>query len=95
MGAGLVDFINASNSIGQIINASAVNLTGAVSASLIMILIILVVIALMFAIPLEFLSVIILPFVIAVGAYYNDFITPLIIILIYIATLIAKNWLFR
>lgn len=88
-------FINTTETIGQIISNGTVNLTGTISATLFFILIILVVLCMMFGIPLEFLSIIILPFVIAVGAFYNTFMIPLIVILLYVAMIVAKNWLFR
>jgi uncharacterized membrane protein len=88
-------FINATESIGQIISHGTIGVTGGIVATMFMILLILIVIALMFGIPLEFLSVLVLPFCIAVGAFYGSFIIPVIIILLFVSMLIAKNWLFR
>ena len=94
MGARLM-FINVTETIGLILAAGTRNLTGDMVATLFLILIFLVVIGLMFQIPLEFLSIVILPICISIAAYYSNFMLPLIIILIYVSSLIAKNWLFR
>jgi len=88
-------FINATESIGKILNAGTLSITGSLMATLLFILIVLIVLCMMFSIPLEFISIIILPFCIAVGSYYSEFLAPIIVIIIYISTLIAKNWLFR
>jgi len=90
-----VDFINVTGSIGQIISAGTINVTGSVVATLLLVLVFLVIVCVMFGIPLEFASVLLIPFCISVGAYYSNFLGPLIIILIYVSTLIAKNWIFR
>ena len=88
-------FINSTEVIGVILATGTTTLTGSITVTLLMILAILMVIAIMFGIPLEFLSILILPLCISVGAYYSDFLTPLIVIIIYVSTIIAKNWLFR
>lgn len=88
-------FINITETIGVIVAAGTKNLTGDIGATLFLIFLFLIVVALMFQIPLEFLSVIILPMCISIAAYYSNFMIPLIVIIIYVASLIAKNWLFR
>ena len=88
-------FINSTGIIGTILDAGTQNATGNMIASLLFILLFLVVIALMFGIPLEFISIIILPLCLAMGAYYSDFFKPLIVVLIYVSAILAKNWLFK
>lgn len=88
-------FINATDTIGTILESGTTSLTGSMVATLFFILLFLMVIALMFGIPLEFLAVLILPFCIAVGAFYSNFLLPTIIILLYVAMIIAKNWLWK
>lgn len=90
-----VFFINETGVIGQIMEAGTQNLTGSMTATLLFILLFLMVVALSFGIPLEFLAVIILPFCLSVGAYYGTFMVPIIVMLIYISSIIAKNWLFK
>lgn len=88
-------FINETGIIGQIIQAGTENLTGNIVATLFMILLFLIVLAMMFQIPLEFLSILILPMCLSIGAYYSNFIIPITIIILYIAAIISKNWLFK
>lgn len=87
--------INQSGIIGQILEAGTQSLTGTMVATLFLILMVIFAVAMMLRIPLEILSIIILPFCLAVGAYYSNFLIPLIVIFVYLTMLIAKNWLFR
>ena len=89
------EFINQTDVIGRILESGTQTLTGSMVATLFFILMFLIVVAFMFGIPLEFLAVIILPFCLAIGSFYSNFLVPIIIILIYIASIIAKNWLFK
>lgn len=89
------EFINQTDVIGRILDSGTQTLTGSMVATLFFILMFLIVIAFMFGIPLEFLAIFILPFCIAVGSYYSNFLLPIIIIIIFLASIIAKNWLFR
>lgn len=88
-------FINTTDTLGTILDAGTQNATGSLMATLLFILLFLVVICLMFSIPLEFISIIILPLCLSCASYYSDFFKPLIVIIIYVSMIIAKNWLFR
>lgn len=88
-------FINTTDIIGVIIGQGTENATGSLMATLLFILLFLIVICLMFSIPLEFIAVIILPICLASASYYSDFFKPLIVILIYVSMIVAKNWLFK
>lgn len=88
-------FINATETIGVIMAAGTTGITGGVVATLFMILFILMVIALMFGIPMEFLIVLILPFCLVCAAYYSNFYVAIILIILFVSMLMAKNWLFR
>lgn len=88
-------FMNETETIGRVITNGTLGITGELVATMFIIFIILIVIAFMFQIPLEFTAVLLLPFCISVGAYYSNFMAPLIVILIYLCTIMAKNWLFR
>lgn len=88
-------FINTTQAIGTIMESGTQTLTGSMVATLFFVLLFLIVACLAFGIPLEFLVVIILPFCIGVGSYYGNFLLPIIIFLVYISSIIAKNWLFK
>lgn len=88
-------FMNATGIIGIIIATGTQNLTGNIVASLFLILMFLIAVALVFGLPLEFMAVIFLPLCMAMGAYYSNFMVVIIGIIILVSTIIAKNWLFR
>ena len=88
-------FINETGIIGMILQAGTTTLTGNVVLSLILILIFIILLAIMFGIQLEYISIIIFPFCLACATYYNNFVLPIIIIILYVASLIAKHWLFK
>lgn len=90
-----MDFINATGTIGTIMSSGTSTLTGSVVATLFFILLFLIVMALMFGIPLEFLVVVILPLCIGIASYYSNFVLPVVIIILYVSSIIAKNWLFK
>ena len=87
--------INTGDIIGQIIMAFTTQTTGSLFLSLFIIMIFLIAICIMFGIPLEFSAILIFPFVLSCMAYFNDFTATGSILLIYIAIILTKNWLFR
>jgi len=86
---------NTTGIIGQILNSGTQTITGQLILTLVLILIILMAVCMMFQIPLEIISIILLPFCIAVVAYEGTFMVPITLILIYVSAIIAKNWLFK
>jgi hypothetical protein len=89
------ELINFSQPIGQVVAEGSKTLTGSVSATLILILFFLIIICMAFGIALEYLSVLVIPYCIAVAAYYNDLLLPLMVIIIFLAMIITKNFIFR
>lgn len=89
------EFINQTDVIGTIMSSGTETLTGSMVATLFFVLLVLILIAFMFGIPLEFMAVLILPFCIAVAAFYSNFLIAVIVILILVASIIAKNWIFK
>jgi hypothetical protein len=88
-------FINQTETIGVILSAGTSTLTGSMVATLLFILLFLMTMAFMFGIPLEFLAVIILPFCIACVTVYGNFWLPIVVIILFVGSIIAKNWLFK
>jgi hypothetical protein len=88
-------FINETETIGQIISAGTSNFTGTIVITLFSVLLVVMAIAMMFGIPLEFMAVLVLPFCLVVGAFYGNFIIPITLIVLYFASILAKHWLFR
>ena len=88
-------FINNTDLIGIVIEKGTQNSTGSLVVTLLLLLIVLLAICLMLSIPIEFASVILLPLCITTASYLSNFLAPLIVILIYASTIIAKNWIFK
>lgn len=88
-------FMNETETIGRIMTAGTQNLTGNIIATIFLVLVFLVVIAMMFGIPLEFLAVIILPFCLALAAFKSEFVVAVALIALYVVSIFAKNWLFK
>lgn len=88
-------FINETGVIGIIISSGTQYLTGNVVASMLFVLLFLMAIAFMFRVPLEFTAILIFPFCLAVGSYYGSFFIPIIITVVFLSAILAKNWFFK
>jgi len=71
-----------------------INITGSLFLSLLFIMILLIVFALLFRIPLEFTAVLILPLLIVISAYDGAFMSVLGTFLIYLGVLFGKHFIF-
>lgn len=86
--------INLSNSIGAGVWGFN-SITGSFFVSLLVIFILLLVISLMFRIPLEYVGVVLLPLAIVFAVGSSGFFGVLIIILIFLGVVLAKNFFFN
>lgn len=91
----MVDLFNMSQSIGIIIGSSTSTTFGSMFMTLFFILMLLMGVALLFGIKLEFTAILILPLVLGYMAYYSEFLATGIILLIYISIIITKNFIFK
>lgn len=91
----MVMFVNSTGIIGQILTNGTTSITGSMFLTLFMIFLILIGIGLMLQIPLEIVLTLLLPFAIGTGAFYGGFWAIVVIIILYLAAIIAKNTLFR
>lgn len=87
--------VNQTGTIGNILSAGTQNLTGSMVATLFLILMIFIALTIMLRIPLEITAIIILPFCLGAGAFYSNFMIPVVAILVFLTMMIAKNWLFK
>lgn len=87
-------FINNTGIIGVIMGRAVQTTSGSLFIALLMILLVILAIAFMFGIPLEFTSVLLLPLLLAYASYYSNFIAPLIVALIYLAAVLAQKSMF-
>lgn len=88
-------FLNTTETIGIIIGAANETTTGDLFSTLMLILLFLLAVCIMFGIPLEYISILILPYGISCMAYYSNFIGPTAVIFIYIAVILTKNWIYK
>lgn len=88
-------FYNESDSVGIIIHGLTNNVTGSLFLTLLVIIIMLMVVAFMFRLPIETTSVLIIPLLIVVVAYSGEFLQVGGVFLIYMGILIARNLPFR
>jgi hypothetical protein len=98
MGARLmvyIPFLNTTDIIGEIMTRGTTSITGSAIASLFFVFMVLLLVAIMFGIPFEFTALFILPFSMAVAAFYSSFLIVVGVIFFYAAYIIAKNWLFK
>lgn len=94
LGAGVM-FINTTQIIGVILLTGTEQTTGSMVLSLGMIVLLLIAIATLFGIPLEFTAFLILPLLLSIMAYYGNFVAVGIVFLIYIALVFTKKFLFK
>jgi hypothetical protein len=95
MGAGIMDFYNATGTIGQIIGNANTTVTGSLIVTLMIIFILVIAMAIMFGIPLEYTAIIVFPLALAYASYYKEFLGPLAIIIFYLAILFTKSFIFK
>jgi len=88
-------FMNCSQSVGKVVLGLTSQMTGDIVLTLLLILICIIAIALMFGIPLEFTAILIVPLILAYMAYFAEFVTYGLILMVYLAFLFGKNFIFR
>jgi lipopolysaccharide export LptBFGC system permease protein LptF len=86
---------NQSGSFGMILDAFTYNITGDLFLTLLCIVLIIIAFCLMFRIPIEYSIIIILPLLLVCMAFTSQFLAIGGVALIYIAVLLAKNFLIK
>lgn len=87
--------INTTGTLGLILLAGTQNLTGSIFGTLMLLYMVIMVLAFMMDIPIEFTAILILPLTLGCMAFYGEFIATGSCLIIYLAFLITKNWLFK
>jgi len=88
-------FLNCTQTIGLVVQATTEQTTGTLFLTFLFVILILMAIAMMFKVPLEFTMILILPLTLALMAYYQNFLGVGAAFLIYLAVLMTKNWIIR
>lgn len=88
-------FINGSQTIGIIMGRSVAYTTGSMILSLLIVVIIIITMAMMFQIKLEWTAILILPLLLGYMTYYSEFVAIGSVILIYLAIVFTKTFIFH
>lgn len=88
-------FINTTETIGIIMGEATAVTFGAMFLTLFFVLIVILAIALMFGIRLEYTAILVLPLVLVYMAYYSEFYATGGVLIIYLAFILTKNFIFK
>ena len=88
-------FMNISQTVGSVIMAGTEQTFGSIVLSLGVILLILLALAVLFHIPLEFTAIIFIPLLLSYMAYYGQFLAIGTVFFIYIALIFTRKFLFK
>lgn len=90
----VVNFINETGTLGVIYMGVTQNITGSEFLTLLGMVLCILLFFMMFRIPIEVSSILVLPLLIILMAYSGEWFAITGVLLIYLAILLAKNWLF-
>ncbi len=88
-------FMNITGTIGIILGRATETTTGDIFITLLIVMVLFIAFAAMFRIKTEWTMIIILPYALACGSYYSEWVGVIGAILIYLAFLITKNFIFK
>lgn len=91
----MVIFLNETETIGIIISNASTTMTGSIIITMMVILLVLVALCVMFGIEIEYASIILLPLLLSWSVFKSEFIPPLFVLIVYIALVMTKNFLFK
>lgn len=84
--------INTTGTLGLILVTGTQTLTGNMFGTLMVLYLIIMVLAFLFGIPIEFTAILILPLTLGCMAYYGEFLATGSCLIIYMAFIMTKNW---
>jgi len=88
-------FLNCTETIGKVFATGTDTTTGSIFMTLLVLLFVILAIAVMFGIPIEYTAVLVLPLLLAYTAFVSDFASILVITLLYLGVIVAKNFIIR
>lgn len=88
-------FINASGTIGSILTYATSDVTGSLFLTLLGIVIGILFICVLFRIPMEFSAILVLPLLLGLMAYMQEFVPIGGVFLIYLGIIMGKNFFFK
>jgi len=87
--------INATNYVGLLLSQGTTDITGTFFITLGMLFLILLALAMLFRIPIEWTAIFFIPFIIACMTYYKEFVVFGSMLAFYLALVITKYWIFK
>ena len=84
-------FINETGIAADVFNGMN-GITGSAFLTLLLIVLLCMMIAFLFRIPIEFTAILVLPMLLTFAAFYSEFLATTGVILIYLGILLAKNF---
>lgn len=87
--------MNGSGSIGTIIQYATTDITGSLFLTLLGVVMLLLVLCFLFRIPMEFSAVLVMPILLGLMAYMQEFVAIGGVFLIYMGVLVGKNFFFK
>lgn len=88
-------FLNTTETIGQIIGNANTTVTGSLIVTLMIIFILVIAMAIMFGIPLEYTAILVFPLALAYASYFKEFLGPIAIIIFYLVIIFTKSFIFK
>lgn len=85
-------FINYNDTLGMVFQSASLNITGSEFLTLFLMIIFMVTLLAIFKVPVEFILIIILPFIIYVWSYYAGFTAVAGVILMFLAVIFARKF---
>ena len=88
-------FINETGSLGLIVNYATLEVTGSLFLTLLGVVMILLLLCFLLRIPIEFSAILILPLMLGLMSYFQEFVAIGGVFLIYLGIVLGKNFFFR
>jgi len=88
-------FMNCSEVIGELIVNTTENTTGSLFLTFLFVVLMIIGIAMIFRIKIEYTALLVMPLMLALMSYYRDFIAIGGVILIYFSILVTKHFILK
>ena len=87
--------INGSGTIGTMIQYATADITGSLFLTLLGVVMLLLLLCFLFRLPIEFSAILVLPLLLGLMAYMQEFVAIGGVFLIYLGIVLGKNFFFR
>lgn len=88
-------FINTTDTIGVLIGNATTTTTGDLFLTLLLLFVFLLAVCVLFRLKTEWTGIVLLPYALACGSYYSQWVSVIGVIMIYLTFIITKNFIFK